>query len=96
MTAPVPGGVSSGLLGKLMAAVRSEFRSDVMEFGPEDPVFGGDACRVEECGRTARGRGLCQGHLHRWVDEGRPDMQQFVGSTDPRWRRQRPNQRCRV
>ena len=26
MTAPAPGGASSGLLGKLMAAVRSEFR----------------------------------------------------------------------
>jgi len=96
VTAPVPSGVSSGLLGKLMAAVGSEFRSDVLEFGPEDPVFGGGACRVEECGRTACGRGLCQGHLHRWVDEGRPDLEQFVGSTDPRWRRQRPNQRCRV
>ena len=96
MTAPVPGGVSSGLLGRLMALVRSEFRSDVMEFGPEDPVFGGAVCRVRGCARTARGRGLCQGHLHRWAGEGRPDMQRFVESTDPRWRRQRPNQRCRV
>ena len=43
-------------------------------------MFGGDACRVEGCGRTARGRGLCQGHLHRWVDEGRPDLEQFVRS----------------
>lgn len=79
-----------------MAAVRSEFRSDVMEFGPEDPVFGGAVCQVGGCARTARGRGLCQGHLHRWVGEGRPDMQRFVESTDPRWRRQRPNQCCRV
>ena len=96
MTAPAPGGASSGLLGKLMAAVRSEFRSDVMEFSPEDPVFGGAACRVAGCAHTARGRGLCQGHLHRWADAGRPDLEQFIGSTDPRWRRQRPNQRCRV
>lgn len=96
MTAPAPGGASSGLLGKLMAAVRSEFRSDVMEFSPEDPVFGGAVCRVAGCARTARGRGLCQGHLHRWADAGRPDLEQFIGSTDPRWRRQRPNQRCRV
>ena len=97
MTAPSlkPAG-SSGLLGKLMAEVRSEFRSDVLEFGPEDPVFGGAACRVAGCERTARGRGLCQGHLQRWVDQGRPAMDRFVASTDPRWRRQRPNQRCRV
>ena len=96
MTAPVRGGVSSGLLGKLLGAVRSEFRSDVMEFGPENLVFGGVACEVTGCARIASGRGLCQGHLHRWVCEGRPDMQRFVACTDPRWRRQRPNQRCRV
>ena len=36
----------SGLLGKLMAEVRSEFRSDILEFGAEDPVFGGAECRV--------------------------------------------------
>lgn len=39
----------SGLLGKLMAEVRNEFRSNVLEFGPEDPVFGGAECRVEGC-----------------------------------------------
>ena len=88
---------SSGLLGKLMAEVRSEFRSDVLEFGPEDPVFGGAACRVAGCERTARGRGLCQGHLQRWVDPGTPGRWiGSSGSTDPKWRRQRPNQRCRV
>ena len=97
MTAPAPSRSGSpGLLGRLMAEVRSEFRRDILEFGPEDPVFGGAACRVAECRRTARGRGLCPGHLLRWADQGRPDMEQFVASTDPRWRRQRPNQRCRV
>jgi hypothetical protein len=69
---------SSGLLGKLMAEVRSEFRSDVLEFGPEDQVFGGAACRVAGCERAARGRGLCQGHLRCWVDQGRPAMDWFV------------------
>ena len=59
-------------------------------------MFGGTGCRVAGCGRTARGRGLCQGHLQRWNNQGRPDMQRFVGSADPRWRRQRPNQQCRV
>ena len=86
----------SGLLGKLMAEVRSEFRSDVLEFGSEDPVFGGAECKVEGCGRTARGLGLCEGHRQRWHDEGRPAVEQFVVSTDPRWRRRQPNQRCRV
>ena len=97
MTAPSlkPAG-SSGLLGKLMAALRGEFRSDVLEFAPEDLVFGGAECRVAGCERTARGRGLCQGHLQRWNNQGRPDLEQFAASTDPRWRRQQPNQRCRV
>ena len=97
MTAPsVTPAEYSGLLSKLMGSVRSEFRSDVLEFGHEDPVFGGAACRVTECERTARGRGLCQGHLQRWNDQGRPDQARFAASTDPRWRRQQPNQRCRV
>ena len=56
MTAPSlkPAG-PSGLLGKLMAAVRSEFRSDVLVFAAEDPVFGGAACRVAEL-RAGRSR----------------------------------------
>ncbi len=98
MSAPaaVPDIGPAGRLGKLMAAVRSEFRSDVLEFAADDPVFGGAACRIAECGRTARGRGLCQGHLQRWSTERRPDMEVFVATTDPRWRREQPNQRCRV
>jgi len=97
MTAPslTPAGASD-LLGKLIAAVRIEFRSDLLEFAPEDPVFGTAACRVEGCVRAARGRGLCQGHLQRWSNQGRPDLELFATSTDPRWRRQRPNQQCRV
>jgi hypothetical protein len=39
---------------------------------------------------------LCPGHLQRWVHEGRPDIDEFAALTDPGWRRQRPNQRCRV
>src|SRR5258706_10500075 len=30
-----------GLLGRLMAAVRPEFRADELVFDPADPVFGG-------------------------------------------------------
>ena len=59
-------------------------------------MFGGGACRVESCRRSARGHGLCQGHHLRWVGEGRPDLGVFAASTDPRWRRQRPNAGCRV
>jgi hypothetical protein len=55
-----------GLLGKLMAAVRSQFRVDVFTVEQQDPVFGGPQCRVEGCARTARVRGICLGHDHRW------------------------------
>jgi hypothetical protein len=49
----------AGLLEKLMAAVRPEFRAGILVFDPADPVFGGDACRVPQCGRTARAVGMC-------------------------------------
>jgi hypothetical protein len=91
-----PAGGRVGLLAKLMAIVRPEFRADVLDFDADDPVFGGGFCRVEQCRRTARGRGLCPGHLQRWVNQGRPDLYVFVASTDCRWRRQQPNLRCRV
>jgi integrase len=85
-----------GLLAKLMATVRAEFRADVLVFPADDPVFGGGVCRVDGCPRSARSQGLCPGHHQRWVHESRPDLTVFAAATDPRWRRQRPNQRCRV
>jgi integrase len=84
------------LLERLLGAVRPEFRAEVLVFDADDPVFGGGACRVPDCRRPARGHGLCQGHHLRWVDAGRPDVTAFAASTDPRWRRHRPNLRCRI
>lgn len=56
---PMPDGASRpGLLRKLMAAIRPEFRAELLVFAAEDPVFGGGACRVEGClagGACARG-----------------------------------------
>ena len=47
---PVPGrGSVPGLLEKLLAAVRPEFRSDELVFSPQDPVFGGRPCLVPGC-----------------------------------------------
>lgn len=88
-----PGGA---LLAKLMAVVRPEFRADVLAFDAEDPVFGGGACKVPSCRRHARSRGLCQGHHLRWQKQGRPDLEEFAVTTDPRWARQRPNLCCKV
>lgn len=98
MSTPItsPTGEKAGMLAKLMALVRPQFRAEVLSFDPDDPVFGGGTCRVERCSRPARGRGLCPGHLQRWVRQGRPDLDTYAVSTEQRWRRQRPNMRCRV
>lgn len=87
---------TGGLLAKLMTTVRTEFRDDVLVFDAEDPVFGGGACRVGGCERSARGQQMCQGHHQRWAQAGRPDLEAFVASTDVRWRRGRPNMVCSV
>ena len=75
-----PSRAPAGLLGKLMSSVRPEFRAGVLVFGPADPVFGGDACLVPQCGRTARAAGMCHGHHQRWVHAGRPDLGAFAMS----------------
>jgi integrase len=85
-----------GLLATLMAAVRPEFRSDVLSFPADDPVFGGPPCKVPGCQRPARNRGLCWGHHTRWFDQGRPDLAKFAATTSPRWRRQTPSACCRI
>jgi integrase len=92
--APGPG--RAGLLAKLMAAVRPEFRSTELTFDPEGPVFGGPLCLVTGCARTARARGLCWGHRTRWEAEGKPDVAAFAATTDPRWARQAPYLACPV
>jgi len=81
---PAPGASSlPGLLEKLAAAVRPEFRGDELVFDLRDPVFGGKPCLVPACERTAVGHGLCQGHRQRWAAAGRPGVREFAESTAP-------------
>jgi integrase len=86
----------AGLLEKLMAAVRPEFRGEVIPVDPSDPVFGGPPCQVPGCSRTARVRGICLGHYHRWKHEGCPPAGDFTATTDPALRGHRPLQSCDV
>jgi integrase len=95
-TTPSPAPARPGLLGKLMAVVRPEFRAEEFAFDPADPVFGGGVCLVPSCERTARGLGLCTGHHDRWAAEGRPDLDSFAAATDPRWHKQQPLLCCRA
>ena len=77
-------GTHPGLTAKLAAAVRPEFRRDVLVFAADDPVFGGTACRVGTCGRVSRsGTGLCKGHYQRWRSQGRPGLDGFAAATSP-------------
>ena len=88
--------VPAGLLEKLMAAVRPEFRADELAFDPRDPVFGGKPCLVPACERSAVGHGLCHGHRQRWAAAGRPGVREFAESTASPWRKNAPLSRCRA
>ena len=90
------GGSQSGLLHKLLAAVRPEFRADVLVADATNPMIGPGPCAVAGCDRGINGNGLCSGHRQRWVKAGRPDLAEFIATTDPRWRRQQPNLVCRI
>jgi integrase len=78
MPSPLPGRGRSGLLEKLLAAVRAEFRTEVYTPAPDDPVFASPECAVLGCGRVAAQRGLCNGHVIRWRHRGSPAMEDFL------------------
>ena len=84
-----------GLLAALMAAVRPEFRGDVLGFDPRDPVFGGPPCLVDGCERPGRNRGLCRWHYQQWCDR-KPDFAEFVATADPAWRPRSVPAACQV
>ena len=89
----------AGLLEKLMAAVRPEFRAGVLAFDPADPVFGGGTCRVSGCSRPGRGGGgLCNTCRRRWIGEGRPSMEGFsaAGPGQRHGHAPLPSGQCRV
>lgn len=58
----------TGLLEKLLGAVRPEFRVDVYIPDPDDPVLGRPACAVPGCDRSGWEYGLCRAHARRWKD----------------------------
>ena len=88
--------VPAGLLEKLMATVRPEFRADDLVFDPRDPVFGGPPCAVSGCDRPHRNRGLCTSHWHRWRSAGRPDLAGFAATAGPGWHGHLPLNPCTV
>lgn len=77
---PSPG---AGLLGKLMAAVRPEFRVDVFIPEPGELIFGLGACRVPGCPRQPRTRQLCRGHYYRWQRRGNRTLKRSSPIPEP-------------
>jgi len=73
----------AGLLEQLMAAVRPEFRTEIYIPAPDDPVFAAGECAVAGCDRTATQRGLCNGHVIRWRQRGRPNLEDFLADPGP-------------
>ncbi len=73
----------AGLLGKLVAAVRPEFRADVLVPDPDDPVLGRRTCPVPGCDRARAEHGLCTAHGSRWRERGRPDRAEFLADPGP-------------
>ncbi|MZG15935.1 tyrosine-type recombinase/integrase [Streptomyces sp. SID5914] len=61
-----------------MAALRPEFRRDVIVPARGEMAFGVSGCRVVECSRPARARQLCRLHHRRWSAKGKPPMEKFV------------------
>jgi integrase len=96
VTAPTALPHHPGLLEKLMAAVRPEFRAEIVDVDPDDLVFGGPPCRVPDCPRIGRSHGLCIGHQHRWSGRGRPDLEVFIATTSPMMRGHAPLDGCRA
>jgi integrase len=91
-----PGAGHSGLLGKLVAAVRPEFRTGVLVPDPDDLVLGRRTCPVPGCDRARAEYGLCTAHGNRWRERGRPALAEFLADPGPPLNGRRPLTGCTV
>lgn len=87
---------ATGLLEKLMAVVRPEFRSDILIPACGDRVLAGNPCAVPGCGRRRREHGFCLVHLRRWQKRGQPEVTGFLADPGPPPRGRATPQSCLV
>lgn len=85
-----------GCAQKLVAAVRPEFRVEVLVPAVGDPILGTPACVVPGCVRSTNYDRLCQPHYRRWKSEGRPELAAWACSADPMVAGHRPLNKCAV
>ena len=85
-----------GLLEKLMAVVRAEFRVDIYVPDPEDVVLGRRTCPVADCDRSCTEHGLCSSHGQRWRARGRPELSTFCADPGPMLNGRRELTSCTV
>ena len=83
IAAKAPASGRAGLLEKLMAAVRPEFRHDIFVPDQDDPVLGWTPCFVAGCDRPCVEYALCRGHGQRWRKRGCPDREVFLADPGP-------------
>lgn len=84
MTATLAGqGDRPGLLERLLAAVRPQFRDVLLAPDSADPVLGWKICAAAGCGRPVHTRTMCAAHNRRWRRLGRPDVAEFLASPGP-------------
>ncbi len=86
----------AGLLEKLMAAVRPEFRAGIYLPAPGDPVLGAGPCTVPGCDLPGKEHGLCSAHMLRWYRRGRPGMGEFLADPGPALRGHRTPRACLI
>ncbi|WOP07072.1 tyrosine-type recombinase/integrase [Streptomyces cyaneofuscatus] len=85
-----------GLLERLLAAVRADFRTEIYRPAPDDSVFASPTCTVVDCDRPVSMRGLCNGHAVRWRHRGQPDLAAFLADPGAPIRGRTPLAACRV
>ena len=83
MTAPVAAPRRGGLLEKLMATVRAEFRVEVFVPDPDEPVLGVAECLADGCDRSVSQNRLCGAHARRWRAAGAGDVHEFATAPGP-------------
>lgn len=61
-----------------------DFAQDIhpVDVAPDRPVSkAASLCRVAECDRLVKTRGLCNAHYTRWFNQGKPDLEDFIATT---------------